>query len=688
MSCHENDYCYLRIINEEVNILATIRVALAGNPNCGKTTLFNALTGAKHYVGNWAGVTVEKKSGQCQFGGHTFEVIDLPGTYSLSPNSLEEKIARDFMMSDAVDVVINIVDATALERNLYLTTQIIETKAPMVIALNMMDEVEKTGAKLDAIGLQESLQVMVLPVVAVKNQGIKELMNAVLSLALQPSNYVPKAPIYSDDLENKITNLMGLFKTRENAIRVLDGDMAFMASQQSEMTSQGEISSQDEMLPIMDTAQLSAMTDQLTHERYGFVEQLTENHFFLTNKRFRVVSDKIDTLLLNPILGIPMFILIMFAVFKLTFSVGNIGLDWIDGFFSQTLSGWVSDAFDAVGVAQWMKALVIDGIIGGVGGVMTFVPNIAIMFMSLSFLEDSGYMARVAFIMDKHLRKVGLNGKAFIPMILGFGCNVPAIMATRTLDDEKDRLLTILINPFMSCSARLPVYVLFAGAFFPGNEAIIMGSLYFLGIAMALIAAFILRKTILKSEESHFVMEIPPYRMPSLKSLLIHVWERVKGYMIKAGTVIFAASVILWFVLNFNFTGMVEMNQSFGAVIGGWIGFLLSPLGFGTWQAGLSLLTGLVAKEVVVSNMAIAYGFAQDVDAAGFYQNMSSQFTAVSAYAFLVFVLLYTPCVAVIGAIRKETNSWKWTSFSVVYQLVIAWSTSFLVYQIGTLIWG
>lgn len=650
--------------------MAIIRVALAGNPNCGKTTLFNALTGAKHYVGNWAGVTVEKKSGQCQFGGYTFEIIDLPGTYSLSPNSLEEKIARDFMMSDAVDVVINIVDATALERNLYLTAQIIETKAPMIIALNMMDEVRKTGAKLDAEGLQESLQVGVVPVVAVKNHGIKELMNAVLSLALQPTDYKPNPPVYSESIESAISHLTIPLKTRENAIRALDGDSAFIESQK------------------IDMSEFASLTDQLTHERYAFVEQLTENHFFLTNKRFRVVSDKIDGLLLNPVLGIPMFMLIMFGVFKLTFTVGNIGLDWIDVFFSQTLSGWVTSAFDAVGVAQWMKALVVDGIIGGVGGVMTFVPNIAIMFMALSFLEDSGYMARVAFIMDKHLRKVGLNGKAFIPMILGFGCNVPGIMATRTLDDEKDRLLTILINPFMSCSARLPVYVLFAGAFFPGNEAAIMGSLYFLGIAMALFAAFVLRKTILKSEESHFVMEIPPYRMPSLKSLMIHVWERVKGYMVKAGTVIFAASVILWFVLNFNFTGMVDMNESFGAVIGGWIGFLLSPLGFGTWQAGLSLLTGLVAKEVVVSNMAIAYGFAQDVDAAGFYQNMSSQFTAISAYAFLVFVLLYTPCVAVIGAIKKETNSWKWTGFSVVYQLVIAWSASFLVYQIGTLIWG
>lgn len=645
--------------------MATIRVALAGNPNCGKTTLFNALTGARHYVGNWAGVTVEKRSGLYKYGGYQFEIVDLPGTYSLSPNSPEEKIARDFIVSNQVDVVVNIVDASALERNLYLTTQIVETGTPMVVALNMMDEVERTGARLDHQGLSEQLGVVVKPIVAVKQKGLSSVMDEVIRLYKDKSLYAPKLPEYSEGMEGEITQLQEKLGSRLKAIRALDGDEAFLRLNQ------------------LDAVDVSKVSERLTAERYQFVEHLTRSHFFLENKKFRVISDKIDTLLLNPILGIPAFVVVMLLVFKLTFDIGNIGLDMIDVFFAETLSGWVNNAFAAWGVAEWMRALVVDAIIGGVGGVLTFVPNIAIMFIALSFLEDSGYMARVAFIMDPLLRKVGLNGKSFIPMVLGFGCNVPAIMATRTLDSEKDRLLTILINPFMSCGARLPVYVLFAGAFFPGNETLVMASLYFFGIIVALLAALVLRKTVLKSEGSHFVMEIPPYRLPSLKSSIIHVWERVKGYLVKAGTVIFAASVILWFVMSFNFTGMVEMNESFGAMIGAAIGFFLIPMGFGTWQAGLSLLTGLVAKEVVVSNMAIAYGFAENVDAAGFYAKMSAHFTPVAAYAFLVFVLLYTPCVAVIGAVRKETNSWRWTSFSIVYQLGVAWMASFLVATIG-----
>lgn len=630
--------------------MSLIRVALAGNPNCGKTTLFNALTGARHYVGNWAGVTVEKRSGTYKYGGHTFEIVDLPGTYSLSPNSLEEEIARDFIVSEAVDVVINVVDATALERNLYLTTQILETTRPMIIALNMMDEIERTGARLDYQGMSDALRVSVVPIVAVKHKGLDVILNEAIAIFEKKSAYQPVLPTYSPEIEARLVQLSETQGSRAEALRALEGD------------------------------------EGLTCDRYRFVENLTRDHYFIQQRKFRALSDRIDTLLLNPFFGLPAFVAIMLFVFKLTFDLGNIGLDWIDIFFAETLSGWVNEAFVSLGVAEWMRALVVDAIIGGVGGVLTFVPNIAVMFIALSFLEDSGYMARVAFIMDPFLRRVGLNGKSFIPMVLGFGCNVPAIMATRTLDTEKDRLLTILINPFMSCGARLPVYVLFAGAFFPGRETLVMGSLYFFGILVALLAAYVLRRTILKSEASYFVMEIPPYRLPSFKSSVIHVWERVKDYLVKAGTVIFAASVILWFVMNYNFTGMVSMNQSFGAMIGGAIGVLLVPLGFGTWQAGLSLLTGIVAKEVVVSNMAIAYGFSETVDALGFYERMNAHFTPVAAYAFLVFVLLYTPCVAVIGAVKKETNSWKWTSFSVVYQLGVAWTAAFVVATLGNLL--
>jgi len=538
----------------------------------------------------------------------------------------------------------------------------------MVMALNMMDEVEKNGAKIDLEGLSEQLGIAVKPIIAVKKKGIQKVMDEVIKLYQNPDLYQPHVPEYAPQLESEIATFVERAGSRSEVLLALDGDETRFANLG------------------LDPEQVQSIAERLTQERYSYVEQLTNQNFFLLSKPFRIFSDRLDRLILNPILGMPLFVLVMLFVFKLTFVLGNLGLDQIDFFFAETLSLWVNNLFATLGVSEWLRALVVDGIIGGVGGVLTFVPNIAIMFMALSFLEDSGYMARVAFIMDPFLRKVGLNGKAFIPMILGFGCNVPAIMATRTLDSQKDRLLTILINPFMSCGARLPVYVLFAGAFFPGNEFLVMGSLYFLGIAMALFAALILRKTILKAEESHFVMEIPPYRLPSLSSLLIHVWERVKGYLVKAGTVIFAASVLLWFVLNFNLSGMTEMNNSFGAMLGGAIGVVLEPLGFGTWQAGLSLLTGLIAKEVVVSNMAIAYGFSENIDAAGFYQNMSAHFTQVAAYAFLVFVLLYTPCVAVIGAVKKETNSWKWTVFSVVYQLVVAWVVAFFVYQVGSLI--
>lgn len=650
--------------------MSVIRVALAGNPNCGKTTLFNALTGARHYVGNWAGVTVEKRSGFIEHKGHKLEIIDLPGAYSLTPNSLEEKIARDYILGGEADVIINIVDATALERNLYMTTQLAESQKPVVMALNMMDAVEKAGAKIDLEALSLELGLVIEPIVAVKKKGLDTLLDQVVSIAIDGFTPSKQKAVYSDPVEKAVSELMELVASRQNALRILDGDQAFAKQFR------------------VDDAKYEALGHQLTNERYHRVAQIVDDVLFLTVKSYHRWSDKIDNFLLNPVLGIPFFILIMLGVFKLTFDIGNIGLDMIDVFFSDFVSVWASEGLQVLGVAQWLHDLIIDGIIGGVGGVLTFVPNITVMFIAISFLEDTGYMARVAFIMDKYLRRVGLNGKAFIPMILGFGCNVPAVMATRTLDNEKDRLITILINPFMSCGARFPVYILFAGAFFPGNEFWIITSLYFFGIVVALLAAWVLRKTVLKQEETHFIMEIPPYRLASLKALAIHVWDRVKGYIIKAGTVIFAASVILWFLLNFNFSGMVDMNESFGAMIGKGIAVFFLPLGFGSWQAGLSLLTGLVAKEVIIANMAIAFGFAEDVTASGFYTNMSAFFSPVAAYAFLIFVLLYTPCVAVIGAIKKETNSWKWTFFSVGYQLAIAWFFAFIVYQIGTLIWG
>lgn len=377
----------------------------------------------------------------------------------------------------------------------------------------------------------------------------------------------------------------------------------------------------------------------------------------------------------------------------MTFNIGNIFLDIIDVFFSETVAGWVSSALETVGAAEWLKSLIVDGIIGGVGGVLTFLPNIIILFIFISILEDSGYIARVAFIMDRAMRKIGLNGKTFIPMLMGFGCNVPAIMGIRTLDNEKERIAAILINPFMSCGARLPVYVLFASVFFAGHEDLVMFSLYVLGILIAIIVGLIFKKTLFKGEGAPFVMELPPYRIPTLKGILIHVWERVKGYLVKAGTVIFAASIVLWFLLGYNFSGPVEITERIGASIGKAIAPVFTPLEFGNWRAALSLVTGLVAKEVVISNMAIIYGLGESVaeavlegDITGFVSTLSSTFNQLTAYTFMVFVLLYTSCIATIGVIKRETNSWKWTAFSMIYQSIVAWVVAMLVFQVGSLL--
>lgn len=644
-----------------------IHVALAGNPNSGKTTLFNGLTGANHYVGNWAGVTVEKREGTLKHHNDVFNIVDLPGTYSLSPYSIEEIVSREYILSDAVDVVLNIVDATNLERNLFLTMQLIELGKPVIIALNMMDEVERLGQKIDVETLSKRLGVPIVPIVAKKKKGFDPLLTH-----LKEDRITGIGVKYSDAIEEHIKELEPKFDVHQRwqAIKVIEGDDEVCNSSGLKVEGYEEI---------------------LSTERYGYITDLLNESFKKQPKQHQIGhtrTDKLDQILLNPFLGVPIFALIMSMVFYLTFTVGGYFLDIIDVFFGEHLSTWVTSGLMALNVSEWMISLIVDGIIGGVGGVLTFVPNIAFLFLGISFLEDSGYMARVAFIMDGWMKKVGLNGKTFIPMILGFGCNVPAIMSTRTLENEKDRILAILINPFMSCGARLPVYTLFASVFFRGKETVVVISLYFIGIVVALLAALILRKTVLKGEQDPFIMELPTYRLPELRTLLIHVWERVKGYIVKAGTVIFAASVILWVLLNFNMTGMVHLTDSFGASIGKSISFIFGPLGFESWQSALSLLTGIIAKEIVVSNMMIVYGLAETASREMLSSVLSGVFTQLTAYSFMIFVLLYTPCVAVIGVVKRETNSWKWTIFSVVYQFAIAWFVAMLVYQIGSLIIG
>ena len=618
------------------------KIAIVGNPNSGKTTLFNRLAGTNYKVGNWPGVTVEKKEGSMEHRGVLSQLVDLPGKYSLSTSSLEEKIARDYIINEKPDVLLNVIDGTNLERNMYLTLQLIELEVPLIIAVNMVDEFDLRKVKLDFDRLSKDLGVKVIPISAAKGINIDELKDE-----LQKDVDKVKPVMYSSDIEAMLSGV-----SRADTIAKLETDE--------------------------ETASL------LTDERYRKIGEILDRSYDKGVDKYKF-SDFLDSVLLNNFLGLPIFLGIMGAVFYLTFTVGNIFVDVLDVFFNETVAGGARNFLEFVGAHELLVDLVVDGIIGGVGGVLTFIPNIAILFLFITVLEDIGYMTRAAYIMDRGMEKIGLNGKHFIPMILGFGCNVPAILSTRTLENEKDRLLAILINPFMSCSARFPVYILFAGVFFKGYEALVVFSLYIFGILMAVLSAYIFRKVFFQGERTHLVLELPQYRRPSLKGVLLQVWERVRGYIVKAGTVIFAASVIIWVALNYNFTGQVDITESFGASIGKALAPIFSLSGFGTWESALSLISGIFAKEIVVSNTAIIYGLGDVASMSAVGEVLRTVFTPVSAYAFMVFVLLYTPCVAVIGVIKRETNSWGWTAFSVLYQFGVALVMSALVYQIGSL---
>lgn len=663
--------------------MTDIRIALAGNPNSGKTTLLNALTGTRHSVGNWPGVTVEKKEGHMHHGEDAIHLVDLPGVYSLSPYTLEEKIARMYLLEERPDVVINLVDACNLERNLYLTMQLIELNIPMVIALNMMDEAEGKGYTISAQGMEELLGVPVVPVAAIQQRGILPLLERAIQCAKSTVPQRGAAIHYGTNLEHMIQKLEKEILEHNIPQCAAPRWLALKALEHDE-----ELGALTDQLGEHYLKVENNYTDEIAGAKYRFIQKVLQEALMKPRVSAYALSDRIDGLLLHKWLGVPIFLGIMALVFKLTFDVGGIFVDWLDGFFSITVSDAVRSLLESGDVAPWLIQLLVDGVIGGVGGVLTFTPNIAILFLAISLLEDSGYMARVAFLLDEGMQKLGLSGKSFIPMVLGFGCNVPGIMATRTMENENDRLIAILINPFMSCGARFPVYVLVASAFFPGNEAVVTYSLYLLGILVALGIAWGFRKILMKGEETHFIMELPPYRMPKLKFLGIHVWERVQGYLIKAGTVIFGASVVLWFLLNFNMTGPSEITESFGALFGKFTAPIFAPLGFGNWQASLSLFSGIIAKEIVVANMAIIYGIGADPSAGAFYQALSGSFTQLTAYVLLVFVLLYTPCVGVIGVILRETNSWKWTAFSVFFQFGVAWIVSFVFYRVGLILLG
>ncbi|MEH7457534.1 ferrous iron transport protein B [Bacillus sp. JJ1127] len=658
------------------------KVALLGNPNTGKTSLFNALTGSYEYVGNWSGVTVEKKVGKLKNKQGT--LIDLPGVYDLNPLSRDEGVVTNFLLKEEFQHMLNIVDSSQFERNMHLTLQLLEFGKPVSIGLNMIDVAKQRGIVIDVKRLSEILGVTAVPVVARSGKGCEELL-----AALHESEKKEKKPFilsYGEQIDAGIADIMELL-TKENYEYPRWLALQFLSNNEVVEQEVKQLPIYKDLVAIRSTLEAAidgTLEQHIYNTRAAYIEKLKTSVIQYEKEGKIPFSEKIDKLITHKILGLPIFLAVMFFIFQVTFTwIGTPLSDLFDAFIGGQFTDWVTASLTSIGASDFIKALITDGIIAGVGAVLVFVPQIFALFFFISLLEDSGYMARIAVVMDRIMEFFGLNGKAFIPMIIGFGCNVPGIMAARTIEQEKERLLTVLVTPFMSCSARLPVYALFAGVFFPHSQALVVFSLYIVGIVLALLVTKVMSLTVLKEEKSIFVIELPPYRIPQAKTLWLSTWEKGKGFVRKAGTFIFGGSVIIWLLNYAGPSGFnVDMGDSFLAVIGGFIAPILAPLGFGTWQAAASLLTGFLAKEVVVSTMAIIYAVKED--ALG--NIMGAHYTALSAYAFMFFILLYVPCLATVAVIRRETGSVKWTIFSVVYPLIIAYVLTLVIYQVGSLL--
>lgn len=674
-----------------------IKIAIAGNPNCGKTTLFNSLTGARQHVGNWPGVTVERIDGYYQHGDTKVEVTDLPGIYSFSAYSIDESIARKHILMEKPDLVVNIVDATNLERNLYLTTQLLEMRVPVLVALNMVDLAKKRRIRIDAEHLARHLGCPVIPIVARQGTGVDELRDAILTAARE-SNVPATRVQYDSELERAIGKLMPMVESRAAKGGV---DARWLAL---------KILEQDEL--ALDLAEGADVTDVVASEtrrvekhtgedldiviadgRYGFIHGLARDVVHRDSETRRTVSDAIDKVLLNRLLGIPIFLAVMYLVFVITIKLGSPVIDFLDWLCGAIFVDAFGRALAAVHAPAWIISLLADGIGGGVQTVATFIPPIFLIFLCLSLLEDSGYMARAAFVMDRLLRSVGLPGKAFLPMLVGFGCNVPAILATRTLENNRDRILTIIMNPFMSCGARLPVYTLFVAAFFPRHGGTVLFGLYLTGIVLAVFTGLLLKRTILKGETSTFVMELPPYHVPTFRGIMFHTWNRLKSFILRAGKVILIAVVVLSFLNSVGTDGSFgneNLEQSLLSTVGRKVGVLFYPLGVteDNWPAAVGLFTGLFAKEAVVgaldtlyTQMAAQKGVASET---GTISAMAIYFDGKSgAIAYLLFILIYAPCVAAIATIYRETNL-NWTLFTVGYLTLLAWVAGTVYYQVAT----
>ncbi|MCX6640758.1 MAG: ferrous iron transport protein B [bacterium] len=674
----------------------TIYVALIGNPNAGKSTIFNALTGSRQHVGNWPGVTVEKKEGTCRSQNRTLKITDLPGTYSLTAFSIEEKIVRDFLLNGLPEVIVQVVDGSNLERNLYLTVQLIELGLPLVMALNMYDELQDKGLEVNTELLEQLLGCRIIPTIGSKGYGVKPLVKAITDAADDHHQVEREIRInYGLEVEKAISELeLGIppldvseLPPRYAALRLLEGDNDIMAAFISESSPDLNLSgilerSIDHLNKIYPEGVEAVIADR----RYGFIAGAIQETVRRTSLGRREFTEKIDAVLTHRILGIPLFLAFLWLLFQGTFTLGAIPMEWIE--VGVMKLGSTANSMLPSGP---LASLIADGIIGGVGGVLVFLPNILILFLGISILEDTGYMARAAFLMDKVMHSIGLHGKSFIPLIMGFGCNIPAIMAARTLESRRDRLLTILITPLMSCSARLPVYILFAGVFFPNRAGDVVFGLYLFGVLMAMLIGKLLSVTLFKAKGAPFVMELPPYRVPTAYASLRHMWDRASQYLRKMGTVILAASILVWFLGAFpqRQGNPPPPADSYIGQIGQALQPVLKPLGF-NWEMGVALLSGLIAKEVVISTMGVLYGTdhldeTQRIAALPQALKMSG-ITPLAALAFMIFVLLYSPCVPAIVAIWKETRSLRWTIFSVGYQSILAWTIAFIAVKSGTLL--
>lgn len=657
-------------------------IALAGNPNSGKTTLFNAITGSNQHVGNWPGVTVEKKEGLVKYNNQEYNIVDLPGTYSLGAFSEDEIVARDFILKGNPDVVINVVDATNIERNMYLTSQLIEMGTKVILALNMMDEAESQNIGIDLDKLSKNLGIPVVATVASKKQGIEDLLESA-------SNYIDsentsKDFTYNQAIEDELKELRPLLKNYDYiypdewiAVKLLEQDENIIEYINS--TENDNLKSKAEEIEEID----SDLELEIINNRYEFISSILDGIVRRPDKTELSLTDKIDNIVTHKFWGIPIFAVIMFTVFQLTFTIGEDLLGESVAGLIEALGGFAETLLINISAPELLTSFVSDGIFGGVGAVVEFVPLIVTLYFFMGILEDTGYMARAAYVMDGVMRKLGLHGKTFISMIIGFGCNVPGIMSTRTLENKKDRMIAILINPFMSCGAKIPIYMIFIAAFFPNSGGIVLFSLYFLGIAMALIVGKIFSKTLFKGENSDFIMELPPYRLPSFSSVLRNMWDKVWSFLKRAGTVIFIVVSLLWVLSVLPFGVEPSSQASLLGRIGTFVAPIFKPAGFGNWQAAVSLFSGIAAKEAVVGVLGMVYagGSLSDLPL-----QLQSIFTPLTAVSFMVMVLFYTPCAATIATVKKETNSYKWPIFTALYTFAIGWLAAVLVFQIGTLL--